>query len=240
MRWSNAVLATALLSLAACGGLLPGANLGSGLTCGGTSFTADVLEGPGGAESGADPASAALRHHLATSHIEIDSLPDAGWIEVSRTGDDVVYLAPVPGAEGSWHYASVGRDGDVWKVNGWGGCPLQPEVGPGLGIASFRVAPDVELDRTATEIPVLVTERACNSGEDARGRVVVEAIDEGEHHVIVTIAVRPRGGGQDCPSNPETPFLLELPSPLGDRDLLDGSSVPPRDATACPEIAICS
>ncbi len=231
MRSSGLLLAIAI-GLSACGAL----GLGGGLTCGGASFSADVLEGPGGAENGTDPASTALREHLATSNIEIDSLPDAGWIEVSRSGDDVVYLAPVPGAEGSWHYASVGRDGDGWDVDGWGGCPLQPDVGPGLGIASFRVAPDVELDPTATAISVLVTERACNSGEDARGRIVVASIDEDDDAVTVVIAVRPRLGGQECPSNPETPFLLELAEPLGDRDLLDGSSVPPRDATVCPDI----
>ena len=108
-----------------------------------------------------------------------------------------------------------------------------------MGIASFRVAPDVALDPEANEIAVLVTERACNSGEDARGRIVVAAIDEDDDSMTVTLAVRPRGGAQECPSNPETPFLLELPAPIGERVLLDGSSVPPRDATVCPDI-VCS
>ena len=83
MRSSAASSSRSLVGLSACGAL----GLGGGLTCGGASFSADVLEGRGGAENGADPASTALREHLATSNIEIDSLPDAGWIEVSRTGD---------------------------------------------------------------------------------------------------------------------------------------------------------
>jgi hypothetical protein len=86
---------------------------------------------------------------------------------------------------------------------------------------------------------VLVTEHACNSGEDARGRITVAAIDEDDDSVTVTLAVRPRGGAQECPSNPETPFVIELSAPLGDRALLDGSSVPARDATVCPDIAMC-
>jgi hypothetical protein len=171
--------------------------------------------------------------------MDIDFLPDAGWIEVSRTDASVIYLAPDPAVEGSFAFVSVGRDGDAWAVDGWGGCPLQPDVGPDLGIASFRVAPDVELDPETSEIAVLVTELACNSGEDARGRITVAAIDEDNDSVTVTLAVRPRGGGQECPSNPETPFVLELSAPLGDRALLDGSSVPPRDATVCPDIAMC-
>jgi hypothetical protein len=242
MRTLRGVLFVAALTLTACGAsFLPiGARPGSGMTCGGgPAFSAEVLADPGGAENGADPAAVALRTHLETDHMEIDWLPDAGWIEITRTGAEVLYLAPNPEADSSWFFASVGRDGDTWEVDGWGGCDLQPDVGPGRGIASFRVAPDAELDPAGREIPVLVTERACNSGEDARGRIVVASIDEGDESVTVTFAVRPRGGGQECPSNPETPFVLRLPAPLGDRVLLDGSSVPPRDATACPDIAIC-
>jgi hypothetical protein len=234
----------ASLALSACGALGPlsfGPASAGDLTCdGGPSFPADVLEGPAGAaETGADPAAVALREHLATDHIEFDSHPDEGWIEVSRGDASVLYLAPVPEAEGSWHYVTVGREGDAWDVDGWGGCALQPDVGRGFGIASFRVAPDVELDPAAAEIPVLVTERACNSGQDARGRIVVASIEEDDERVTVTLAVRPRGGAQTCPSNPETPFVLELQEPLGGRALFDGSSVPPRDAMVCPDIAIC-
>jgi hypothetical protein len=210
------------------------------VTCGGgPGFSAHVLQGPGGSENGDDPAAKALRRHLATNDIEINSLPDTGWIEASRTDAEALYLAPSD-AEGSWIFVTVGREGDAWRVTGWGGCPLEPDVGPALGVANFRVAPGVELGLDAREVPVLVTERACNSGEDARGRVVVAAIDADDDSVTVTIAVRPREGQLfECPSNPETPFLLELPEPLADRALLDGSSVPPRDATVCPEIAVC-
>jgi hypothetical protein len=245
MRRSRILFALAAVVLTACGGgPLPigAAPEPASLTCdGGVAFPANVLDGPGGAENGVDPAAQALRAHVATDHVEIDWLPDAGWIEAARSGDVVLYIAPDPAAAGSWMSVSVARGEDgAWAVDGWGGCALQPVVGAGLGIASFRVAPEFELDPDVTEIPVLVTERACNSGEDARGRVVVSGIDEDDDSVTVTFAVRPRPGGQNCPSNPETPFLLELPAPLGERSLLDGSSVPPRDATDCPDIAICS
>ena len=63
----------------------------------------------------------ALRRHLDTSHMEIDFLPDAGWIEVSRTDATVVYLAPDPAVEDSFAFVSVGRDGEERKVDGWGG-----------------------------------------------------------------------------------------------------------------------
>lgn len=242
MRMRCVLLVIAALIVSACDagfGSNGSASVG-GMTCGGgPSFSPDLLAEPGSAENGADPAAVALRTHLATSTTDGDWLPDAGWIEVARTDADVLYIAPDPTDEGSWVSASVGRDGDAWTVTGWGSCTLQPDVGAGMGIASFRVAPDAALDATTTTIPVLVTERACNSGEDARGRIQVASIDQVDDSVTVVLAVRARGGGHRCPSNPETPFVLELPVPLGDRSLFDGSSVPPRDATVCPEIAMC-
>jgi hypothetical protein len=244
MRRIHVALALVALGLSACS--VDSLRIGGGpesdgdLTCGGgPSFRADVLQGPGGAENGPGPAAGALREHLATNDMEMDFLPDAGWFEASRTDAEALYLAPDPAAEGSWAFVTLGQDGGEWKVDGWGGCALQPDVGPGGEIASFRVAPGVELDPAATEIAVLVTERACNSGEDAQGRIAVAAIDADDDSVTVTFAVRPRGGGQECPSNPETPFVLELPEPLGERVLLDGSSIPARDAATCPDIAVC-
>jgi hypothetical protein len=50
-------------------------------------------------------------------------------------------------------------------------------------------------------------------------------LDEGR--VIVTIGVRPRGGGQDCQGHGPARYTVELPESLGDRDLLDGGVYPP-------------
>jgi hypothetical protein len=211
------------------------------VSCGhGSAFPTDVLDAPAEAEAADDPAAEALRRHLATSDIEIDSLPDSGWREVGRTGSSVMWIAEDPGAAGSWIQATATNDGGEWRVTGWGGCGMEPDVGPGLGIASFRVAPHEDLTADTVEIDVLVTERACNSGEDARGRVAEPAILAGPDAVTVIFAVRPRVAlAQSCPSNPETPVVLVLSEPLGDRELLDGSTLPPRDATTCPDVAAC-
>jgi hypothetical protein len=234
------------LALAACHLVVPPTavdpqRIATHVTCGhGSGFSTDVLDGPADAEAADDPASEALRRHLAEPGIEIDSLPDTGWREVSRTGSSVMWIAEDPQAEGSWIQVTGTNDGGEWRVTGWGGCGMTPDVGPGLGIANFRVAPHEQLTADTVEIDVLVTERACNSGEDARGRIVEPAIVAGADSVTVVFAVRPRlGVGQTCPSNPETPFLLVLPEPLGDRTLVDGSAVPPRDATTCPDVAAC-
>ena len=207
------------------------------VTCGDASFGLEVLNQPGAAELADDPASAALRNHLATDHIEIDWLPNARWTEVARTRSFVQYVAG--GDAGEWFFVTVEMQGAQWTISGWGGCTLQPEIPPGAGIAMFRLAPHETLTPDAVEVDVLVTEMACNSGEDARGRILAPDITTSVQSVTVVMTVRPRGGGQECPSNPETPFLLMLPEPLGERSLLDGSEIPPRDATVCPRISIC-
>lgn len=221
----------------AAGGTAPELPEIARVTCdGGPAFALALLDRPGAAERAADPAAAALRAHVTGGGIETEWLPDTGWIETARSADAAQYVSK--GDDGEWYQVGVElRDGD-WMVDGWGGCALRPEIPPGVGLARFRVAPGVELTRDAIEISVLVTEMACNSGQDARGRIRQPLVLTDAESVTVVMTVRPRGGGQECPSNPETPFLLELPEPLGDRALLDGSEVPPRDATECPE-AIC-
>lgn len=119
-------------------------------------------------------------------------------------------------------------------------CRLQAAVGPDLGLASFRVAPDAELAPELTEIPVLVTQQGCNSGEDARGRIAEPWIVLDDHTVTVVFGVQTREGMHTCQGNPETPHLLVLPEPIGQRALFDGSEVPPRDARLCADRAFCA
>lgn len=85
---------------------------------------------------------------------------------------------------------------------------------------------------TATSIELLVHERACASGASAEGRIELVALTETAEQVQLRVGVRPREGDQDCQSNPPTPFAVELNSPLGDREVVDASVVPPRPLTA--------
>ena len=198
-------------------------------TCDDTAFDLAVLDQPGGAENGDDPASAALREHL-DSGMETDFLPDAGWIDAVRTEKTVWFIAPV---EGGLAQVDMQLEDGQWRASGWGGCSLRPEIPLGMNIATFRVAPGEALTAETTELDVLVTEVECNSGEDARGRVQEPTFIRSAESVTVIFTVVARPGGHDCQSNPATPIRLTLPEQLGDRVLLDGSSIPARDATDC-------
>jgi hypothetical protein len=86
----------------------------------------------------------------------------------------------------------------------------------------------------ATTIPALIQEVACASGQSPEGRVLEPAVFPSEAAVLVQVWVRKAPGPQDCQGNPEFVLEITLPQPVGDRQLLDGSEVPPRDATGPP------
>ncbi len=115
-----------------------------------------------------------------------------------------------------------------------GGCTSAPtgsdpaisfgsEFGPAtwaLDPAFASPAPD------ATELHILVWERACSSGSAATGRMSAPLVAFTDSALTITVGVRPMGGIQSCPSNQATPLVVRLAEPLGERTLLDGGRDP--------------
>lgn len=116
---------------------------------------------------------------------------------------------------------------DRWMVTSAGECSLQAVL-RGLGSAHLVVDPESPPTPDSEEIALLVTEAACASGESAEGRVEVVDVETNDEEVRVVLGVKPREGGGECPSNPQTPFTLQLGEPLGDRVVLDAAVLPPK------------
>lgn len=192
------------------------------------------LDQPGGVDPAEDQPAALLHATLRETKglSEAEGLPGEGWIRAAQTDDVVLFVAR--GKSAAWSMVKVELRDGVWTADSYGQCHLQPELPGGANLAVFRVALDEELTLETTEVEVLVTEMECNSGQDARGRIRTFSITPAADSVTVIFTVVPRPGGHECQGNPETPFTLALPEPLGDRVLLDGSEVPPRDARLCP------
>lgn len=96
----------------------------------------------------------------------------------------------------------------------------------GLGRVDWR------LDRAfprpgpdSTEIHLRVTERDCASGQAMGDRLLGPQIVETDQSVVVAFAAIAQYDGQDCQGNPSTSVTVTLPSPLADRDLVDGTVV---------------
>ena len=157
--------------------------------------------------------------------------PDESEVEASMSGG--WYAAWWPGVDEPNAIAAVDRR----SVSIEGVDAPQTEVEGRVRPAAWWLDPAAApLSPDTTTIPALITERDCASGQSPEGRVVEPVVFSGADAVLVNVWVRLPDGGpnQDCPSNPEFPLEITLPEPLGDRRLLDGSEVPPRDATGPP------
>jgi hypothetical protein len=148
--------------------------------------------------------------------------------EVTASKDNGWFYAWWPGTIGLGGIASVDNKSLVQDSIESPTDQIEGRVGPAawwVDPAAPAPAPDT------TTVPALIRERACASGRSPEGRVIAPTVFSSADAVLVSVFVRQPAGAQDCPGNPAFPLVITLPEPLGDRRLLDGSEVPPRDAT---------
>lgn len=118
----------------------------------------------------------------------------------------------------------------TWFLTSAGPCTQRLLTHDDLGEADLTLA-DAPSPGDAS-VDLLVSERACASGQGAEGRIQLVELNETAEQVQLRIGVRPPGGdAQSCQGSPPTPFTVELSEPLGDREIVDASVVPPRPVT---------
>ena len=187
------------------------------------------------AGSGLDDVEAAARGFLDIR--EGQSWPQDGWQVLHQT-EDTVLLVHVTTTDGSGDALDETRVADItienvdgdWKWAGassGGPCPLRTSLPEGLHTVDWRIDPSAEpLTRNDTQIGMLVTERECVSGQAMGDRLLGPEVVMTETAVLIAFAASPPPGGfQTCPGNPEQAVLVELPEPLGDREVVDGLAV---------------
>ena len=119
-----------------------------------------------------------------------------------------------------------------WGVAGATNCTPMVDLGS-FTEAMLTLDPDALPEEGDERIALLVTESACNSGKPATDRVELIELVETETTVELVIGVRPHAeGAYTCPSNPSTPFTVELDRPLADRAILNAAVVPAREVSA--------
>lgn len=119
-----------------------------------------------------------------------------------------------------------------WAVVEASTCSPTLDLGE-LDAASVSLDPSSPPAPESDRLALLVTERECNSGQDAAGRVELVELAETESTVELVIGVRPSSAlAASCQGNPATPFTVDLERPLGDRVILNAAVVPARELTA--------
>jgi hypothetical protein len=150
-----------------------------------------------------------------------EGLKDVVLHELER-GSDRLHLFgreadPASGAVGYREIAIDRVDGE-WDLDIWGGCGPPLVSVDGFEISELRLNPDDEPTSSSTSLALLVTERACASGELPIGRGVAPIVFESDTSVEILVLIEePRRGGENCPGNPSFPVSVDLETPLGDR-----------------------
>lgn len=223
------------LGLAALAGVLAGCaavglgDAGTVYSCGSISVPLDVLEGGRPATDLNASHRAALRQVTADLTMDVRDLSE--WLIVTASGRRLVILGPSQDdhvSDGSPLHSVVAADRgeEGWQLDLAGACELGLAL-DGLGNADVRLDPDAPPPSgDATELHLLVTERACASGKSAEGRIRVVSHRYSDDQLQIAVGVEPRAGDQECPGNPETPFVLRLEEPLGDRTVVDATTYP--------------
>lgn len=167
----------------------------------------------------------------------------SAWIIAARSGSSVTLLRPLE-AEGDYDVVVFDEMDEVpatgepgWMLTSSASCTLALDPAP-LTSAQVTLDPAAATDADSTQLALFVTERECNSGRDAEGRIELVSLQETADAVIVRVAVSPHteDAAHTCQSNPPTPFTVELDEPLGDREVLDGSLVVPQPIAVQPEL----
>ena len=105
--------------------------------------------------------------------------------------------------------------------------------------ATWNLAPDQALDARTTSFVANVSRVGCNSGET--GSVNDPDITVEDDRIVIAFTVSPgEPGSATCPGNLPVAYEVELPEPIGDRELVDpaciGTSI--SDGDACTDSGI--
>lgn len=153
--------------------------------------------------------------------------PQEGWLILRASEDEVLLVNR--GADGL-AFMNVNRVDEAWRWSGsqmGGSCPLHYAVPEGLNAVDWVLDPSsLPLDPEATSLQVLATERECVGGQEMGDRLLDPKVVMTTDEVRVVLAAEPPPGDAfECPGNPETRVSVELPQPLGIREVVEGYEV---------------
>jgi hypothetical protein len=198
------------------------------VACGHRAYPGLGIDGPR-VEPGADSRRArVLRDALRTYREEFPGIDALEWHMAGRDETGFLFLARDDRlVEEGWLSIGAERRNGEWSAS-IGGCDPRRVLAADIGVADWWLDPAYPAPGPeATELHVLVLERACASGKPPDGRIAEPEVVYAADAVTITIGVRRSEGDHSCPGNPAVPLRVALGEPLGDRTLLDGSRLPP-------------
>jgi len=202
-------------------------------SCGpGHSFSATLVDGAAVDPEQMPSASEALTRYLEGGSNE-DLLTADGWHLAGLEDRNATLISSVAyapgGGEPYYRNAYLELEAGRWRARNYGGCQPRIDV-EGFGPTEWWPDADAPLLPTTTSFLVSVTERSCTSGASSEDRLRPPIIVYEADRIFVTFLVEPLPPrSYACIVNPSTEVRIELTEPIGDRELVDGGTLPWRD-----------
>jgi hypothetical protein len=194
----------------------------------GLPFAPSALHAPSGQLDPVDPPVGALAAQLSRQKPAADgSLPRLEeWRILARGESEVLFGWGLPprmitvamrreGRRGKWSSVAVTRFKPLRRTR------------DGVRASSWQLDPTQQLTSDDTIIRILVTEQTRSGGEFAHKRLLAPDLHVGHDELVMAMFVTPKPGTQLPSGTVETPVRVQLPSPVGERLLVDGALYEP-------------
>ena len=194
----------------------------------GLPFAPSALNAPAGRLDPVDPPVGALAAQLSRQKPAADgSMPRLeGWRILARAENEVLFGKGLPphmitvlmrrkGRRNNWSSVAVTRSKPLRTTR------------DGIRASSWQLDLTQQLTPEDTVIRMLVTEQTRSGGELAHKRLLEPDLHDGHEELVLTMFVAPKPGVQMPSGTLETPVRVRLPSPVGDRLLVDGALYQP-------------
>ncbi len=194
------------------------------LTCGRRPFPAAAVNSAPTDINATGGEYGALREALSIYVDVYGDLSGLGWILAEKDDYGATFMAD---RGDTWLEAPVfaGRTG--WVPGTIDYCLPRPLTLDDGGTASVYIdGAFPKLAADATEIHVLVEELSCSGGSSPASRLLPPGVRYEDDTVTLIVRVRGVGGPATCQGNPSLPVTIQLPEPLGDRELRGVTAAP--------------
>lgn len=205
-------------------GIWTGPEQGQPVVCVKGQFPFRALGAPANAEEADDGPARALRRVLAGSS-GVPNQPQHGWRRLSAGASTVEFgHGDPPVLDG---YVVVHSDNGQWSYEQSGGaCIVRPFVGGGIA-ASWKLDPAAKPPAaSSTSLQVMVSDSQCAGGRSTDNRLNEPRVRVLRDAIVITFIADQLDGFQTCSSHLPAHRTVQLPERLGDRQLLDGATVP--------------
>jgi hypothetical protein len=144
-----------------------------------------------------------------------------GWRVLAETDDEILFGRGAPPRLAT---AAITRNRvDRWTLLGVSIAKPLRAVRAGVRASSWRPDPDFPVAPRDTQLHILLTEQTMASGRLAEDRILPPEVALEDGRLIMRCFVRPLEGYTGRSSRHETPVVVELPEPIGERELIDGA-----------------